>query len=548
MDRRSFFTATEPSSLQKASFIENIKTTLLPVYAAITSKDLVHLLKRTLFGVKWADLQLFKGKDLDAIVNILLTPDTAPLPPINNYNNSSYTDPDVLAGQTWVNAPYGDGTGNSRRIASYKAWWAGLLINQPPTIHEKMVLFWHNHFATETSTINDARYIYKHNALLRTHALGNFKTLVKEITIDPAMLRYLNGYLSNKTSPDENYARELQELFVIGKGPNSKYTENDVKAAAKALTGYIVNATTISSSFNATRHDTTNKQFSDFYNNTLIAGKTGDAGATELDALLDMLFKQNEAALFICRKLYTFFVYYEIDAATEANVIVPMANIFRTSNYEIKPVLKVLFTSTHFFDTLNRGCMIKSPVDFAVGICREFSISFPLATDYVNQYGMHDYLRSQMATMEQNIGDPPNVAGWQAYYQVPQFHELWINSDTLPKRNQLSDILITTGYTRNSKKIIIDAITFVNNLSNPSDPNILIDDTLLILYTIDASQKLKDFLKSILLSGQSSDHYWTDAWKLYKLNVNDAMAKSTVASRLQTMLKYLMNLSEYQLS
>lgn len=270
------------------------------------------------------------------------------------------------------------------------------------------------------------------------------------------MLRYLNGYLNVKTSPDENYGRELQELFTIGKGPNSKYTEGDVKAAAKVLTGYTVNATTISSAFDPTKHDTTNKQFSAFCNNKVITGKTGANGATELDDLLDMIFATDECALFICRKLYRFFVYYSIDAATEANVIAPLAAIFRSNNYEIKPVLQALLSSDHFFDPVNRACLIKSPIDFTVGLCRETEITFPATTDYINQYYMWDYLRTQAANMQQNLGDLPNVAGWPAYYQEPQYHELWINSDTLPRRNQLTDMMNNTGYARNGKKIVMD--------------------------------------------------------------------------------------------
>jgi uncharacterized protein (DUF1800 family) len=141
----------------------------------------------------------------------------------------------VPPGGVWVNAPYGDGTINSRRITSFKSWWTGQMLTQQVSLREKMVLFWHNHFSTQTATVSDSRYIYKHNNLLRTMAFGNFKELVKQITIDPAMLRYLNGYASSKTAPDENYARELQELFTMGKGPNSKYTESDVKAAARLL-------------------------------------------------------------------------------------------------------------------------------------------------------------------------------------------------------------------------------------------------------------------------------------------------------------------------
>jgi len=510
--------------------------------------ELVQLLKRTLFGVKQADIAAFKGKSLGAVVDALLTNSAVPAPPVNNYNSSTYTDPNVPIGQTWVNAPYTDGTADSGRTTSYKAWWLGQMIKQPPTLQEKMVLFWHNHFSTQTTTIADSRYEYKHNALLRSYSLGNFKTLVKQITIDPAMLRYLSGYVNVKTAPDENYGREMQELFTVGKGPNSLYTEDDVKAASRVLTGYTISAATISSGFDPTKHDTANKQFSAFYSNTLITGKTGAAGATELDDMINMIFATNECAMFICRYIYRFFVYYEIDADTDANVIAPLADIFRTNNYEIKPVLKALFTSQHFFDPANKGCLIKSPIDFYVGACREFDMAFPADTDYINAYYMWDYLRAAAATISQNIGDPPNVAGWPAYYVSPEYHELWINTDTLPKRNQFTDTMIANGYTRNGKTLVIDPIAYTMELSNPADPNILISDMLTQLYTVSVGADVVAFLKSILLSGQISDHYWTDAWNAYKATPNDAATKKIVVTRLAALYKYVMDLSEYQLS
>ena len=546
MDRRSFITANKtapgfiPAEFRTFSGLSAYSPPFGPA-------DIIHLLKRTLFGVKQADIAQISGKPLNEALDILLTAEPVPAPPVNNYNDINFTDPNVPAGQTWVKAP-ADGNANSRRYTSFKSWWTGLMLNQTTSIHEKMVLFWHNHFATETVDIGDSRYVYKNNELLRTYALGNFKELVRKITLDPAMLRYLNGYLNNKNSADENYARELQELFTLGKGPKSNYTESDVKAAARVLTGYTVNAITISSAFDPLRHDSGLKQFSSFYNNTIIAGKTGANGAGETDELINMIFLQSETALYICRKLYRFFVYYEIDEATEANVIVPMANLFRSANYEIIPVLKALFSSEHFFDPVNRGCLIKSPVDFCIGLCREYNIVFPLASDYVNQYYMLDYIRTQASNMQQNIGDPPSVAGWAAYYQEPQFHELWINADTLPRRNQFSDVMIANGYTRNGKKINIDILTFVSTLSNPANPSTLISDSLAILYSIDISQQVRDFLKSILLSGQLSDSYWTDAWTTYKTNPAITANRTIVLTRLQAMYKYLMNLPEYQLS
>ena len=192
--------------------------------------------------------------------------------------------------------------------------------------------------------------------------------------------------------------------------------------------------------------------------------------------------------------------------------------------------------------------MIKSPVDLCVGLCREFNIRFPEPTDIVNQYFMHDYIRTQASNMQQNLGDPPSVAGWAAYYQEPQFHELWINADTLPRRNQFSDTMIGNGYTRNGKKISIDILSFVDTLPDPADPNKLINDSLMVILSIEVTSSVKDFLKSILLSGQSTDSYWTAAWQTYKSNTSITANKTIVLTRLQSMFKYLMNLPEYQLS
>ena len=362
------------------------------------------------------------------------------------------------------------------------------------------------------------------------------------------MLRYLNGYLNTKTAPDENYGRELQELFTMGKGPNAKFTEADVKAAARLLTGYRVDSVAITSIFDTTRHDTTDKQFSAFYNNKLIKGRTGVDGAKEVDDIVDMLFMQNELALHVCRRLYTFFVYYDITPAVEQNVIIPLADIFRTNNYQIKPVLKALFTSNDFFAAQNRSCNIKSPIDLVVGLCREFEIVFPDGLDYVNLYYMWDYVRGQASITQQNIGDPPNVAGWPAYYQSPQFYELWVNSDTLPKRNSFTDRFISTGYTRNNKKIIIDPLVYTAKFSKPEDPDQLINDVIDHLYTLGVNAQVKTFLKSILLSNQAANIYWTEAWTNYKLDPTNTGKINIVTTRLKEFYKYIMNLEEYQLS
>jgi uncharacterized protein (DUF1800 family) len=519
-----------------------------------TITELTHLLERTLFGVSQSDIAYFSGKTVTQVVDELLNP-TAPLPdpPVKEYTvSATATTPDnnIAVGTTWVNDPNTDGTVASLRRASFKKWWMGLLINQDKSVREKMTFFWHNHFATETNDVSNAQYVYKHHSLLRANALGNFKTLTKQVTLDPAMLVYLNGQLNTAAAPDENYARELQELFCCGKGAGSLYTEADVRAAARVLTGWRNNATTMSSYFDSTRHDVNSKTFSSFYNNTVITGRTGaTAGNLELDDLLNMIFQTQEVAKYICRRLYRWFVYYDIDASVETNVITPLANIFRTNNYEIKPVLSALLKSEHFFDIQSRGCQIKSPVDLVVGLCREFNVQFQPASDYITNYGFYNYLVNWVSNMQQNIGDPPDVSGWKAYYQEPQFYQIWVNSDTLPKRNQFTDTLIVSGYTFNGKKIQIDGAEYAKTLSNPSNPNILIDDLVAALFRLDLSASSKAQLKrDILLSGQTNDIYWTDAWNLFISTPTNTANATTVRNKLRDLIKYLMNLAEYQLA
>ncbi len=537
---------------------------LTPYAGTFGNNELIHLLKRTLFGSTKADIDFFKGKTMLQVVDaLLIAPASEAAPPIKTYVKADGSTDGVTLGTSWVTA-IENGNFNGERRASLRSWWIGNMINQERTIFEKMVLFWHNHFATEnieTSPILSYFYV----KMLRKNALGNFKTFVKDVTFDPQMMRYLNGYLNSKAAPDENYGRELQELFTIGKGADSQYTEGDVKAAAKLLTGWRIRQieSPVSSGkwiwetyLNANQHDPGAKTFSAFYGNKTITGKVTNTEAdalAEFDEMLAMILATNEVAKFICRKFYTFFVYYEIDADVEANVITPLATIFRQANYDIKPVLKALLTSEHFFDAANKGCMIKSPIDYSVGIAREFTMDFPTVANYSEQYLAWDAIGGERnkgaSTQGQNIGNPPNVAGWPAYYQFPVFHEFWINTDSFPKRASFIDKFLTNnGFgLGNSKKLVIDVLKFTDQFGNDAgDPNKLIDRVLEIIYRVPVSTTLKNYAKNILLSGQTSDYYWTDAWDAYKTNPTTTNI-ATVNTRLQTFYKLLVDLPEFHL-
>jgi len=355
---------------------------------AWTETQAAHLLRRTLFGIKSKELNQFKDLSLSQAVNQLIKESPKPNPPINNFNNAEegIEDPHVPLGETWITAPYANEI-EAERIISLKGWVIQNFITQEATIHEKMILFWHNLLVTQSWDVFVSKTSYQYFDMLRTYALGNYKEMIKALTLDPAMLLFLNGTFNHKEAPDENYARELQELFCIGKGPNSKYTERDVQMAAKILTGWVINweddvlkDKSVGTYFYPPIHDTSDKEFSEFYGNRVIKGRSGVLGRQELDDLLDMIFENEETAYYICRRIYNFFVYNEIDATTEENVIKPLAKIFRENNYEIKPVLSALFQSEHFFHPLNQGAQIKNPTDLVLATWRTMEMPIELDT------------------------------------------------------------------------------------------------------------------------------------------------------------------------
>jgi hypothetical protein len=261
-----------------------------------------------------------------------------------------------------------------------------------------------------------------------------------------------------------------------------------------------------------------------------------------------MIFSRQEVALNICRKLYRQFVYYTIDASAETDVIQPLAAIFRNNNYELLPVLQALLSSEHFFDMANRGALIKSPIDYCVSICKDFNVSFPPATDVADQYTLWYRVYTQSSGMGQTVGDPPDVAGWPAYYSAPLFHELWINASTLPLRNVFIDRMTNSGYTSGTYVLKLDVVQYVATMNVPNDPVLLVQEVLDRHYCFDVSQTLKDYLKDILLSGQSSNYYWTNAWDDYANNPTDPTYYMIVETRLTAMFQYLMKLAEYQLA
>jgi uncharacterized protein (DUF1800 family) len=258
-----------------------------------------------------------------------------------------------------------------------------------------------------------------------------------------------------------------------------------------------------------------------------------------------MIFAHPEVARHIVRKIYRFFVYYDIDNSIENNVIVPLADIFRNGNYEIKPVLQALFTSQHFFDHIeSKGCVIRNPLEFCVGTGRTFGLTGTAAPgDITGIYRNYRFFRDSANQQTMDVGTPPDVSGWPPYYQKPNFHELWINADTLRKRKEFLDRIVISG----SNGMKADILLFTSTLSNPADPNALIAEVLELVHTLPSDSAVILSLKSILLSNQTSDAYWTVAWNAYQSNPTNMTNLNIVRTRLQTFYQAVLGMAEYNL-
>ncbi|HMP94092.1 MAG TPA: DUF1800 domain-containing protein, partial [Phnomibacter sp.] len=427
-----------------------------PYNSPLTAAEAAHLLRRTTAGPTQAEVDAFTGLTATEAVNQLINNiNLSAGPPVNLHRGS----PDYGLPLSFTE-PF-DGTKANGRLNSVRWWWLSRFLDyqQPPNLLEKLALFWQNHFVVSTDTVTDYRFIFEYLQIIRQHALGNFRQFIKAIAINAAMLDYLDGDKNTNTSPNENFARELQELFVVGEKnadglPN--YTEQDIKEAARALTGWrhlnyrVAGSTEVGVEFRIARHDKNNKQFSHYYGNTVITGNsTANAGHIELDALINMLLNHPETPKFICRKWYRWFVNTTITQQAEAEVIVPLAQLFASpgNNFEIAPVLRQLLSSQAFFNIENRGALIKSPLELVAGAYRFYQV--PVPNGFTNAEGAYRYLNTTYNTlrdMQMPLTMQETVFGFEPYYQVAQSRG-WVNSATLAIRYAFFETLANPTYT-----------------------------------------------------------------------------------------------------
>lgn len=509
-----------------------------------------HVLNRLGFGADFSTIQKVIQEGLDKTVDQLLNPNPAYDAPLNDYSDVGGKDAtEVDFGKTWVNAPFHNDLA-FRRKTSFRSWSLIRMVEEP-SAREKMFLFWHHHFATELDIYRDARYSFQYYEILRKNAFGSFKSMVKEISLSPAMLIYLNTVDNKVGAPDENFARELQELFTVGKEYENRYTEEDVQQAAKVLTGYIVTRNAqgwnTTHTFVPNRHDSSDKTFTSFYGNRVIKGKSGAAGQQEFDELLEMIFAKEQVSEHICRNLYRYFVHSDIDNEVENGIIKPLAKLFRDNDYQLLPVYKALFKSEHFFDPKFFGGMIKSPVEFVVGSLKTFQATAP---DTIKEkYAVYTQVFNRAGRMQQVIGDPPNVSGWAAYYQEPSFYKIWINSATLAERTgHIRQLLAFNGFVNNQKRLKIDHVAFADSIPNVSSPDALVDFLFDLLFIIKPQDSTRTAVfKEILSDGKDDKGIWTAEWQRMKSDPSNQQFFLVVERKLKRLFNHLAQLPEYHL-
>jgi uncharacterized protein (DUF1800 family) len=371
--------------------------------AAMRFDEARHLLSRTSFAGDWEQIQALTRMEYDEAVSLLLegtrTSSTVPPPKWVDDRPLLYISlrffPRIKTHRIL--------TQRAARSREAKTWWFREMIRTDSPLTERMTLFWHNHFTSSIQKVRSPVLLYHQNQLLRKHALGNFREMTHAVARDPAMIIYLDNASNVKGKPNENFARELLELFTLGEG---HYTERDIKECARAFTGWSIDRKAVTFQFIPQRHDAGPKEF---------MGRKGNFGG---DEIIDIIFEQPRTAKHMTERLWREFVSETPDPAEVRR----LAGIFRDNDYEIKPLMFALLTSRAFRDRRNHGTMIKSPVELIIGTIRM------LEWQPGNVYGLTVHSRK----LGQDVLNPPNVKGWPG-------GKAWITSDTLGMRYELLD-------------------------------------------------------------------------------------------------------------
>jgi uncharacterized protein (DUF1800 family) len=379
--------------------------------------------------------------------------------------------------------------------ASLRAWWLSRMLYTPHPLQEKLTIFWHNHFATSNAKVQSARFMLGQYELLKKHALGNFAELLREMSYDPAMLVWLDGRGSQKGNPNENYARELMELFSLGIG---NYSEKDIREAARAFTGWNIVGTR--AVFNKTDHDDGDK--------TVLEIK----GAWKPDDIVRICLEQPSCPYFVCTKLFRFLVSDTLTPTKE--LLAPLAGAFKKSKYNFGDLVRTILSSNLFFSEKAYRTRVKAPVDFAMGIVKglEGRIGTTALAQALEQLG-------------QNVFYPPSVKGWDG-------GQTWLNGQTLLYRQNLALAFTSTEDTRFGTRIDPAALAKKHGKSGDEE---LVDFFLGLFLQGDVPAESRQGLVDYMKKAQSNKKpvYWTEQ------DAND--------HRVRALCRLVLTLPEFQL-
>ncbi len=547
---------------------------LNPLQGALGRRRAAHLLRRASFRYTRARVDELANLSAEAAVDLLLQ--VAPL----QLEQPVYAPTSGGTPVTWINPPNPPSTPLPADDGDLKwyviGWWLNEALHDPGIGH-RMEFFFHQYLAV-TPDAGSSMTFYDYLMLLRWGCLGNFKKLVTKMILDNGMLEYINNNQNYASNPNLNYAREFFELHTIGAGPvagpndYTNYTEHDIQQAARVLTGFS----------NARRHqyqdpetgipagraypqshDFGVKTFSARFGNATIQPPSKDADGmyAELNALVDMVFAQEETARNFCRRLYRFFIGRDVDDEIETDVIGPLAQTFRAENFEIKPVLRQLLVSEHFYDAddadptnENIGSLIRSPLDLVLQTLSFFDVPIPDPNTRTKEH----YEVFWRDGIQWRLFDwaglflfyPPDVAGYPAYYQGPDYHRQFFNSATVVARYKWPEMLITGTHAwgpgaSESLGTRFDFAAWLRDsgvISEPGNSAVLVQELLQYLFPEETDLDRFDYFHDeIFLDGLPSAD-WTYEWLNYVSTGDD----TEVSIPLRRLFNALLYAPEYQ--
>lgn len=478
--------------------VTNCATGTIDVYVPSIEKPwdknrVLHLYRRLGFGASPEMVEEALNQNpadlIDTLIDEAISLPLSPEPEWADWNENDYDDFFPQRQEQYVNW--------------ITQWMEDMVTNG---LRDKLALFWHNHYVTKFDSYQCPSYMYKYHKVLQENALGNFKAFTKAIGQTPAMLHFLNGVQNTNISPNENYARELYELFTLGQ--DNGYTQQDITETARALTGWVGGFTFCGPiGFLPEYFDDGEKT---------IFEQTGNWG---YDDVHDILFQQRtqEIALFICEKLYKNFVQPE----PSPEIVDELAATFVQNNFELAPVLRQLFKSEHFFDDYTIGTTVKSPVDFYLSFVKELDV--PVSYEILEALTYYTFL------MGQELFNPVDVAGWPG-------NRSWINNNTLTGRWQTIDYVIFYMY-ENHPNLLVDFAKFLSD--NASDPAVVAQSIV--------NHFISNGLNDLMAYERATDVFkWEVPQNYYDLEVWN-LDWDTASAQVALLLQHIARLPEFQL-